>query len=718
MDVKSILKQLTLEEKISLCAGGSYFHTKPIPRLNIPPILLLDGPNGINLVEINNDRQYLHEGSIKTICFPSACCTCCSFDRDILYKMGEAIGDGMVKDGVSILLGPSVNIKRSPLCGRNYEYFSEDPFLATNMAGSLIKGIQSKGVGCCLKHFAAYNQETRRFSISAVIDERTFHEIYLSAFEGAIRDAKPWVVMASYNKINDVYSSLNHDLLTHVLREEWKWNINRDDSPDSEPIEGFVVSDWGGTVNKIECMKAGVDLSMPGDPDYDIEPIIKAMRSGEISEELIDKIATRILNVVMRANEIIEKSKIDKSIQFGVGMENVKGLYSKQHKIAREIAENSIVLLKNEDSILPLPLNCEPDKQIKILFVGEFAKKPHFQGSGSARVDPYKVDGCFTASYNLIEDSETANGKIKILYVKGFRTSDGSTTEELLAEYAEAATESDIVVVFAGTPSLREVENEDLNDICLPDDENKFIETICETKDKVVVVLQTASAIEMPWIDKVKAVVQTYLCGESGGKAIANILFGLVNPSGHLCESFPIRNSDNPSFNYFPGDGKTVQYTEGIFVGYRYYDTKKVDVLFPFGHGLSYTTFKYSNIRMKYDAENNEFIDSDPNIIVCVDVENTGSVFGKTVAQLYVSDLMGKIERPIKELKGFEKVGLEPGEKKTVEFKLNQRSFAWWNTDVHNWVVSSGDFMIIVGQSSQDDQSVQLKLRIKSSNEK
>lgn len=714
MDVKSILKQLTLEEKASLCAGGSYFHTKPIPRLNIPAILFLDGPNGINLVEINNDRQYLHEGSIKTICFPSACCTCCSFDRDILFKMGETIGDGMVKDGVSILLGPSVNIKRSPLCGRNYEYFSEDPFLATNIAGSLIKGIQSKGVGCCLKHFAAYNQETKRFSISAEIDERTLHEIYLSAFEGAIREAKPWVIMASYNKINDVYSSLNYELLTHTLREQWKWNINTDPNPNAEMIEGFVVSDWGGMINRVEGMKAGLDLSMPGDPDYDIDPIIKAIQSGEIEESIVDRVAERVLNVVLRANEIIEKSKHDKSIQFGVGMENVKGMYSKQHKIAREIAENSIVLLKNDDSLLPLPLTCEMGQMIKILFVGEFAKKPHFQGSGSARVDPYKVDNCYTASTDLVEENyESGKGKVTISYVKGYDTSKGQSNDELFTAAVEASKDANIVVIFAGSPQLREVENEDLVDILLPTDENRLIEAITEVNQNVAVVLQTASAIEMPWIEKVKSVVECYFSGESGGKATSNVLFGIVNPSGHLCESFPLHLCDNPSYEFFPGDGKTVEYKEGIFVGYRYYDTKEVDVLFPFGHGLSYTTFKYSNLRTEKGLSNFN-VDSKSEIEILVDIENTGKVSGKTVAQLYVSDKTGKIERPLKELKGFEKVHLEPDEVKTVKFTLNRRSFAYWCIDEHDWMVSSGDFMIIVGQSSKDDQSLQLNLTINS----
>lgn len=717
MDAKAILKQLSLEEKLSLCVGGSYFHTKPIPRLNIPPILLLDGPNGINLVEINNDRQYLHEGQIKTICFPSACCTCCSFDRDNLYKMGEAIGDGMVKDGVSVILGPSVNIKRSPLCGRNYEYFSEDPFLATTLAGSLIKGIQSKGVGACVKHFAANNQETRRFSISAQIDERTFHEIYLSAFEGLVKDAKPWIVMASYNKINDVYSALNHELLTHILREEWKWNLNTDEN--SPIVEGVVVSDWGGIVDRLEAFKAGVDLAMPGDPDYDFTPFIKAVQNKELDEDIVNKAAERVLNIVFKAQEIIEKSKIDSSIQYGVGMENVKGMLSKQHKLSREVAENSIVLLKNDDSLLPLPISNEDSKEIKILYVGEFAKKPHFQGYGSARVDPYKVDNCYHASVDLLESHPSKGGRISVSYVKGFDTANGKLTEESKSQTIESAKFSDIVVVFAGTPQFLEIENQDLEDIRLPSGENELIEEISKVNKNVAVVLQTGSAVEMPWINNVKSVVETYFCGESGGKAIANILFGLVNPSGHLCESFPIRNSDNPSYENFPGEEKVVNYAEGVFVGYRYYDTKNVDVLFPFGHGLSYTTFKLSNIRIR-DGDNSDlvFADNDPNIFVCVDIENAGERAGKAVAQMYVSDQTGKIERPFKELKDFEKIYLEPGEKKSVQFHLNQRSFAWWNVETHNWSVSSGDFNIIIGQSSKDENSVQLKLKIKSTTEK
>ncbi|KAK8866208.1 hypothetical protein M9Y10_009167 [Tritrichomonas musculus] len=726
LDINNLIDEMTLIEKVVLCFGGSYWRTSSIPRLKIPSITMIDGPNGINKQEFAMDKQCQIIGSTKTICFPSSCCTCCSFDKDLLYKLGESFGDEMIKEGISILLGPGVNIKRSPLGGRNFEYFSEDPFLTTKMAGQLIKGIQSKGVGACIKHFAANNQETQRFTVSAQIDERTLHEIYLAAFEGAIKDSKPWAVMSSYNQINGLFSSDNYELLTHVLRDEWKWNINDNDSPDDPISEGIVMSDWGGTHDRVQGFKAGLDLEMPGTKNSRIDQVIEAVKQKKLDVNFINKSVKRVLNVVFKAQEIIEKSELDQSIQFGKGMENIEGFLDIQHEIAREVAENSIVLLKNDDSILPLPRSSNSSKKIQILFVGKYAKNPHFQGGGCANVDPYKIDDCYNSSIEIIKSTQsitktktkTKNSSgVSISFMEGFNTKDGQTSPQLSKLAIQASQKSDIVVVFAGTPEQQEVENKDQTHIKLPKDEDSLISEIAKVNKNVVVVLQNGSPVEMPWVSNVKAILETYFCGEAGGKATANVLFGLVNPSGHLSESFPFRLKDTPCYKNFPGSKNNIaKYKEGIFVGYRHYDRCNINVLFPFGHGLSYTEFKYKKIRL-FDCLKNDQIslnnDDSRILTVLVDVENVGPVSGKTVAQLYVSDKTFSVERPVKELKGFEKVSLNPGEVKTVEFHLNWRSFAYWNTDIHSWHVSSGDFQIIIGQSSRDKDSLILDLKIK-----
>lgn len=728
-------------EKVVLSFGGSYWQTSSIPRFNIPAITMIDGPSGINKPELSMDKQFIIKGSSKSICFPSSCCTCCSYDRDLMFKLGQTFGDEMIKEGISILLGPGVNIKRSPLCGRNFEYFSEDPILTAKIASSLIKGIQSKGVGACMKHFAANNQETQRFTYSAQIDERTLHEIYLTSFEGAIKESKPWAVMSSYNKINGIFSSVNSELLTNILRENWKWSINEVDSPDDPVVEGLVMSDWGGTHDRIEGYKAGLDLEMPGTKNSKIEDVIDSVRQKKIDTKFIDKSVERVLNVVFKAKEIIDKSQTDKNIMFGQGMENVPGLLDNHHQIAQEIAENSIVLLKNEDSILPLPVSVEPPNKLKILFVGKFAKNPHFQGGGCASVDPYKVDDCYNASIDIIKSHKKCNDStiksknksrnksksknnddfygVSISYSEGFNTKDGQSSPQLTKLALQSAEKSDIVVIFAGTPELQETENQDQKHIKLPKDEDNLIFEISKVNKNVIVVLQNGMPIEMPWIGNVKAILETYFCGEAGGKATANILFGLVNPSGHLAESFPLRLKDNPSFKNFPGTNSIVEYKEGIFVGYRHYDKYKINVLFPFGHGLSYTKFKFSNIRIRDakrdDDDDFDFYDIDENIFLLVDVQNIGNMKGKVVAQLYVSDQNSVIDRPEKELKDFEKVELNPREIKTIPFHLNYRSFAYWNVENHDWCVTTGNYLIIIGQSSRDDDAVALNLKIKSS---
>lgn len=656
---------------------------------------------------------------------PSECCACCSFDCDIMYRMGEAFGDEMIKEGISLILGPGVNIKRSPLCGRNFEYFSEDPYLSTKIASSLIKGIQSKGVGPCIKHFACNNQEYLRFFSNSQVDERALREIYLASFEGAIREAKPWMVMASYNSMNNTHSSNNYEFLTTILREEWKWNINDDNEP---PISGIVMSDLGGDEDPVLGLKAGLDLDNPGNNDdkSGMKNCVKqAIQDGELDVKYIDASVERILNVVKKAHVIIEKSKKDETIGFNKKMRKVKGFLDEHHQITREIAENSIVLLKNDSSILPLPTKCDDQKAFKILFIGGFAEYPHIQGAGSSRVEPYKISNIVDEANEIVQ-----NGNVVVSYLNAYKTTFENAEKDRIREVSASkdynditkeSEEADIVVVFAGTLQYQEIEGTDRKSLKLQTIQNEAIQEVLKVNKNVVVVLQNGSPVEMPWINDVKAVLETYFSGEGGPEATARILFGLVNPSGHLAETFPIKLEDNPSFMNF-GLNKTydIKYKEGIFVGYRHYDTHNIEVLFPFGHGLSYTTFEYSNIRLKYDGDVIKFKRSqgegesseDAPIVVQVDVKNTGKRTGKTVAQLYVSDLVKQVEMPSKELKGFKKVNLEPDETKTISFTLDKRAFAWWNTERHDWFVSEGEFNIIIGQSSRDPNSLVLKVRV------
>ncbi|KAK8888434.1 hypothetical protein M9Y10_039504 [Tritrichomonas musculus] len=714
MNIKALIAEMTLEEKASLCVGGSYWKTKAIERLNIPSIMMIDGPSGINKLEIDLDYTCPEVKSKRAILFPSSSCTCCSFDRDIMYYLGETLGDELVKEGIQMILAPGVNIKRSPLCGRNFEYFSEDPFLSTTISGSLIKGVQSKGVGCCIKHFAANNQENGRFFCSSEIEERPLREIYLASFEGAVREAKPWAVMTSYNQVNNVFSSVNREFLTDILRGQWKWNVN---DPGEPPLSGVVMSDWGGTYDRVEGVKAGLDLEMPGPEKYatsSAQFIVDAVKDGDLDEKLVDQDCERVLNVVSKAQKLIERSKKDPSIQFDAKMSKIDGYLQRHHQVVTEIAENCIVLLKNEDKILPLPRKSPDSKSYNVLFLGQFASKPHTQGAGSARVKPFAVSNPLTASKEIVEKD------VKIEYFDCYSSDEGNEIDKATtAKAVKEASNSDVVVIFTGTPQLHEIENRDRKGIELPSDANSLISRVLQVNKNVVVVLQNGSPVEMPWASNVKAILETYLSGEGVGEATARILFGIVNPSGHLAESFPIKVSDNPSFGNF-GLPKKAVYKEGIYVGYRHYDKNNIDVLFPFGHGLSYTTFEYSNIQIlncpqkvvKFNGPQGDVNDNDPEIEVSVDVKNTGDMEGKTVAQLYVADLVLEVDRPPKELKGFEKVALKPGEVKTIVFKLNRRSFAWWKVEIHDWFVSSGNFDIIIGQSSRDPNPQVLSINV------
>ncbi len=650
--IREIISQMTLEEKASLCSGADFWHTEAVERLGIPASMVSDGPHGLRKQNQEGDHLGVNE-SIKAVCFPAGCGTAASFNRELLRQMGETLGEECQAEDVSVILGPAVNIKRSPLCGRNFEYYSEDPFVASEMAGALIHGVQSKNVGTSIKHFLANNQETRRMSGDSRVDERTLREIYLAAFEGAIKKEKPWTVMCSYNKINGTYAAENHKYLTEVLRDEWGF-------------EGYVMSDWGAVNSRVKDLQAGLDLEMPSSGGANDKLIVGAVQSGELSERTLDTAVERILNIVFRYEENRNKDAVfDKD---------------RDHEMARRVAEETIVLLKN-DGILPL------SEQDEVAFIGKYAKKPRYQGGGSSHINSHKI----TSAMDIVE------GMANVTYAQGFDDKEDKTDDKLLAEAVEAAKKAKAAVIFAGLPDSFESEGFDRAHMRMPDCQNELISRVAAVQPNTVVVLHNGSPVEMPWVNEVKGIVEAYLGGQAVGGAVCDILFGRVNPSAKLPETFPLKLEDNPSYLSYIGEGDMVEYREGIFVGYRYYDKRKMEVLFPFGHGLSYTTFAYSNLRTdKASMKDTETME------VSVDITNTGNVAGKEAVQLYVADKESTVIRPIKELKGFEKVELAPGETKTVTFTLDKRAFAYFSVRIHDWHVETGAFEIMVGASSRD----------------
>lgn len=655
-DIKKIISEMTVEEKASLCSGLDNWRTKPVERLGIPSIMMTDGPNGLRkqmedaqLTDVNN--------SIPATCFPTAVAMACSWDRNLLKKIGDAIAQECLAEGVSIVLGPGANIKRSPLCGRNFEYFSEDPYLSSEMAANHIDGVQSRGVGSSLKHFCANNQEYRRLTVNANVDERTLREIYLASFEGAVKQSKPWTVMCCYNKVNGEYGSENSYLLTDILRKEWEH-------------DGIVVSDWGAVNKRVKGLKAGLELEMPysgGDRD---RQIAEAVAKGELSEEVLDRAVERLLKIIFRAVDSKKpNSTFDKKAH---------------HELAREVARESMVLLKNEDNILPLK------KQGTIALIGAFAKEPRFQGGGSSHVCPTYLSNAYDGIINAKDQ------KAEIIYSQGYNLESDKIDENLIDEATKVAAKSDVAVIFAGLIESYESEGYDREHLCIPQNHIKLIEAVSKVQTNTVVILSNGSPIEMPWIGKVKAVLETYLGGQAIGEAIADVLFGDLCPCGKLAETFPMELSHNPSYLNFPGEGDLVEYKEGLFVGYRYYDTKKIKPLFPFGFGLSYTNFEYSDIKLS----KKEILDNE-TLNISVKVKNVGQMRGKEIVQLYVRDIEKSVIRPDKELKGFDKIELDVGEEKTVTFTLNKRAFAYYNTKIKDWYVESGEFEILIGKSSQ-----------------
>ena len=667
-NLKELISEMTLEEKAGMCSGLDFWYLKSVDRLGIPGVMVSDGPHGLRKQDENGDHLGLN-GSIRAVCFPPACLSACSFDRDLMTEFGEIIGKEAQANDVSVILGPAVNIKRSPLCGRNFEYYSEDPYLAGETAAAFINGVQSQHVGTSIKHFAANNQEFNRMSNSSEVDERTLREIYFPAFETAVKKSQPYTVMCSYNRINGTYASEDPWLLTEVLRDEWGF-------------EGYVVSDWGAVNDRVLALKAGLELEMPSSGGVTDREIIQAVQDGSLEESVLDRAVERILRISFLC------------------LDNRKGqpfTLEADHDFARRLAEQSMVLLKNEE-MLPL------EEEEKVAFIGGFAKTPRFQGGGSSHINSFRVSSALEAVSHMEKASEN------VTYAEGFSVEQDVYDEALAAEAIEAACRADKAVVFAGLPESFESESYDRSHMRLPDCQNRLIAEIIKVQPNTVVVLHNGSPVEMPWLSDVKGLMEAYLGGQAVGEAEVNLLYGKVNPSGKLAETIPCRLADNPSYLTF-GDSEKTVYSEGVFVGYRYYDTREMQVAFPFGYGLSYTTFTYSNLRL----DRQEITDQE-TLSVSVDITNTGNVAGKEIVQLYIRDNTRACRRPDKELKGYEKVALEPGETKTVTMMLDYRSFAWYNTDLKDWYAASGKYDVMVGTSSRQiclSASVQINSSIR-----
>lgn len=653
MTIQEKISIMTLEEKASLCSGVDFWHSQPIERLGIPALMLSDGPHGLRKQDDKADHLGVNE-SIKAVCFPNSCATAASFDRDAVRQIGEAIGDTCQNQQVAVALGPAVNIKRSPLCGRNFEYFSEDPFLAAQLTQSYIRGLQSRHIAASVKHFAANSQEHRRMSSDSVVDERTLREIYFPAFEAAVREGKTKTVMCSYNKLNGTFASQNPWLLTRVLRDEWGF-------------DGYVVSDWGATSDRVKALEAGMDLEMPSSAGENDKKIVEAVRAGLLDEAVLDRAVERILRV---HEDYLENARPDTPWDMEA-----------QHALARRIAAECMVLLKNEGGLLPLAEGED------IAVIGLFAKKPRYQGGGSSHINSFRVSSLMDA----------LDGLGGVRYAQGYDIDSEEPDEAMISEAVELARRARSAVIVAGLPDSFESEGYDRSHLRMPACQNELIERVAAVNSRVTVVLYNGSPVEMPWLDRVSAVIEGYLGGQAVGEATRDVLFGLVNPSGRLPESFPMRLEDSSCFLSYGGEGNRAEYREGVFVGYRYYDKKKTQLLFPFGWGLSYTRFAYGALRL----DKNSMKDTD-TLRVSVDVTNTGSRAGKEVVQLYVADCESSVFRPLRELKGFEKVSLAPGETKTVHFELDKRAFAYWHSELGDWYVESGEFRVQICANSRE----------------
>ncbi|MFB4349319.1 glycoside hydrolase family 3 C-terminal domain-containing protein [Microbacterium sp. CR_7] len=649
---------LTLEEKASLTSGADFWTTKAIDRIGLPSIMMTDGPHGLRKQADATDHLGL-ASSVPATCFPPAVGIGSSFDPELVERVGAAIGVEAAIENVAVVLGPGINIKRSPLCGRNFEYFSEDPLVSGILGAASVRGIQSQGIGSSLKHFAANNQEFDRMRASSDVDPRPLREIYLRGFERVVRDAQPWTVMCSYNRINGVYASEDPWLLTQVLRDDWGF-------------DGLVVSDWGAVNDRVAGVAAGLDLEMPSSGGRTDAQLVAAVWAGELDESVLDVAADRAIALVREA-------QTRDAVQGPLDVDA-------HHALAREAAGRSIVLLKNQDAVLPLA----PEQRVAV--IGAFATEPRFQGAGSSLINPTRVDTAL--------DEMRAVGGDRVSYAAGFAVEGGAvaasgrSAADLRSEAVAAARTAEVAVVFLGLPAAEESEGFDRDHIDLPTAQLSLLDAVIEANPRTVVVLSNGGVVALPFADRVPAIVESWLLGQAGGGAVADVLYGAVNPSGKLTETIPLRLEDNPSFGNFPGEFGHVRYGEGILVGYRWYDAKGLDVAFPFGHGLSYTTFSYGAATAS--------VADDGDVTVRVDVTNSGDRDGREVVQVYVAPVRSAVQRAPRELKAFSSVALAAGETRTVELVVRRQDLAYWDVRVDRWVVEGGDYTVEVAASSRD----------------
>ena len=657
------VSELTLEEKASLCLGSDFWHTAPVDRLGIPAIMVSDGPHGLRAQLEQGDHVGLLASAPAT-CFPTASALASSWDPELFRTIGEALGREAKKLGVSVVLGPGINMKRSPLCGRNFEYVSEDPWLAGELGTAMVEGTQSEGVGTSVKHYAANNQEDDRLRVSAEVDERSLREIYLPAFERVVKQAQPWTIMCAYNKLNGTYCSEHHWLLTEVLREEWGF-------------EGLVVSDWGAVHDRVAALRGGLDLEMPPNLGVSDAAIVEAVRNGSLDESILDEAVSRMLRLVDRSQPAL----LAEGAEFNL---------DDHHSLARRAAHESAVLLKNDGRVLPL----QPQEGSTVAVIGEFARTPRFQGAGSSQVNPTKVDVA------LDELQSALGGRAEVRFAAGFGIGTTENDGHLLREAVELAGEADHVLVFLGLPGEDESEGFDRTHIDLPANQLVLLHALAEVHDRLIVILANGGVVRVStWEDRVAAILECWLSGQAAGGAAVDLVLGVANPSGKLAETIPVRLQDNSSYLNFPGEEGVVHYGEGIFIGYRAYDKLIQPVSYPFGFGLSYTTFQIEDVNVSVDGA---VANGDLAVTVTASVTNTGQRAGAEVVQVYVEDVEASVARPLHELKGFVRVDLEPGETKQVSCQLDERAFAFWSRRFGQWVVESGEFIIAVGSSSRD----------------
>ncbi|WP_157062902.1 glycoside hydrolase family 3 C-terminal domain-containing protein [Actinopolyspora mortivallis] len=642
--------ELTLEQRVRLLSGGDFWHTRPVPEHGVPAVTLTDGPHGIRAQSATSERFDLSHNEPAT-CFPTAVTLASSWDEELVEEVGRALGTEARALGVAVALGPGMNIKRHPLGGRNFEYLSEDPLVSGRMAAAMVRGIQSRGVGACLKHFAVNNQESHRFVVDAVVDERTLRELYLAGFEHALT-ARPWAVMAAYNRLNGLHCTDNPRLLSMVLRGQWGF-------------DGLVVSDWGAVEDRAAAVRAGTDLEMPGTAGDSDREVLAAVRSGRLEREHVTDSARRVLELVGRAPR-------DGSGGFPV---------ERHHALARRAAAEGTVLLTN-DGTLPL------SRQRTVALIGAFAESPRYQGNGSSLVTPTQLDTAL---------EELRGRGVNPHYARGYEPGDSERNPTLVAEAVEAARRADVAVVLAGLPGAYETEGVDRQDLGLPAQHDDLINAVCAANPRTVVALSNGAPVAMPWVDRPAAILECYLGGQAGGAALVDVLHGDVEPAGRLAESLPVAVSDVAANPFFPGRPHQVEHREGLFVGYRHHTTSGVRPLFPFGHGLGYTTFEWGAATV-----DRQRLGAEESVTVSLEVTNTGDRGGSEVVQVYVHDRTGVVLRPRRELRGFAKVRLDPGRSTTVEVELGPRAFAYYDVERAEWTVPRGTFDIEVARSSAD----------------